>query len=377
MKILSLIFLLSFSLSLQAAWNLNDVSFLLPFPEGVQDSLLNIKSAGANGPLLPRLLVDQLPPLVMSASRGEMDDALRVVSVRLDPCFVTLPPERCEKQIRFVWQPILSGPGHVPISTDAALHSFYLLTDEQFSRLLLDLQAWKKKWNLQTDALPLQVLPALQNPAVNNPTLKDLLSIFLRYTSQSNLIRVTAMVLRGGADMWAFMQFDIVDGKPMSQPIPRLSGKLTQAFVNQVNPATSFGRVAVAPQPEGSDVLKVILSPSTSLGPEKDAEIKREMEILGRIENPKNFHANNMDCVTCHVAEAAKQWVLRDKGYLDLQHVLSYESSRHNLKNTTPQMWNTQMVRAFGYFGRNPAISQRVINESAEVADLLSNPPTP
>ena len=33
---------------------------------------------------------------------------------------------------------------------------------------------------------------------------------------------------------------------------------------------------------------------------------------------------------------------------------------------------NTLMIRGFGYFGKHTAISQRVINESAEVADAIN-----
>lgn len=375
MKCLILFLLVSIGFHVQAAWNLNDVSYLLPLPGKIgQDSLIRLETLGGKGRVLPKTSVDQLPPLVMSVGRQETDQALRVVSIRLDPCFVTTAPERCEKQIRFVWQPILKNSSGSVQTEDAALHSFYVLTDSEFSSLLSDLQVWKKKFQIKTEGLPLQVLPALLAPMANNPALMELQNVFLKYVGESNLTKLTAMVLRGGADMWVFMQFDIIDGKLVQQPIARLNGKMTQAFVNQVGQAKNFGRVFVTPEPATLDYPKTILSPSEELGPEQDPKIQSEYEILNRLEDPTKFHANNMDCVSCHIAQPAKQWAQREKSHLNLQDLWAnslFQSARHNLQNTSPGLWHTQMIRGFGYFGSRPAISQRVINESAAVADSL------
>jgi hypothetical protein len=310
----------------------------------------------------------------MTSGRNETDLALRVVSVRIDPCFFQLAPERCEKQIRFVWQPIFAGPRQSVVTEDAALHSFYTLDDSQFAELLKDLQNWKRNFNPESRNLPLQVLPVLRNSSEGNQALVALQSVFLKYVGTGNLTKLTAMGLRGGGDMWVFFQFGIVDGKPVVQPIARLGNKLTQAFVNQVSPATSFGRVQVAPEPLSEDFFKTIVSSSETLNESQDPLIQKEMEILYRIENPKSFHANNMDCVSCHLAQPAKQWAFRARPHLNLQNAWPasvYQNSRHNLENTTPGLWSTHMLRGFGYFGGQPALSQRVINESAEVADQL------
>jgi len=375
MKSALFVFLFSSGFQAHAAWNLNDVSYLMPLPEiAGTDSLLKVGDIGAKGSILPKLVVDRIPPLLMTSGRDEVDAALRVVAIRIDPCFTQLSPERCEKQIRFVWQPIVQGTRPRAVAADTALHSFYVLTDLEFSELRIDLQAWKQKHRLQTEGLPLQVLPILQNPTRNNQALKDLLSVFLKHTGLRNLTKVTAMVLRGGEDMWVFMQFDLIDGQLVSQPIPRLDNRPTQAFVNQVNPATSFGRVQVAPRPVSDDYFGTIVSSTETLTADHDPLIIKEMEILYRIENPRNFHANNMDCVSCHLAEPAKQWAQRARPHLNLQALWPqsmYQNARHNLQNSTAQLWSTHMLRGFGYFGNKPAISQRVINESAEVADQL------
>jgi hypothetical protein len=50
----------------------------------------------------------------------------------------------------------------------------------------------------------------------------------------------------------------------------------------------------------------------------------------------------------------------------------AYRNARYDMTNVTPTIWDTRRIRAFGYFGDGPAISQRVINESADVADIIN-----
>lgn len=91
--------------------------------------------------------------------------------------------------------------------------------------------------------------------------------------------------------------------------------------------------------------------------------------------NPHLFNPENMDCASCHVAQPARVWLERNRSDLGLETLWNqhaYKNPRHNLKNISPDLKNTHIIRAFGYFGENIAISQRVIHESAETADAIN-----
>ena len=76
--------------TLQAATlGLNDVSILLPLPTTQSnDRLFRPLAKGTFGELLPRNIYDLMPELLLETSE-ETFHKLRVVGIRLDPCFPT------------------------------------------------------------------------------------------------------------------------------------------------------------------------------------------------------------------------------------------------------------------------------------------------
>ncbi len=193
---------------------------------------LELTAPEEGGPLLETAVVDEIPQLDFETSREETNANLRVISVRIDPCFPLPTPQSCQKQIRLVWQPLQKISTGEIITVDASLHSFYVLSDEEFDSLLVDLQAWKKKYKVNTSYLPLQVHPAWFSKRDRSPSFIPFTEIIKKYVGMENLSRVTAMVLRGGGRMWAFAGFEYREGKLELIPVPRLGGKLSQAFVN-------------------------------------------------------------------------------------------------------------------------------------------------
>lgn len=130
-QLMAVLFALFLGFQAQAA-SLNDYSILLPLPHQDQLKLvLGPQSQGSRGVLLPTRLSKGLPALVPGF--GDKDEIVaervRVVAVRLDPCFFEgVGPIKCQAQIRMVWQPLLLDR-RVPMTQDAALHTFYNLTD--------------------------------------------------------------------------------------------------------------------------------------------------------------------------------------------------------------------------------------------------------
>lgn len=376
MKLLTILFFLM-SFQAHAAWDLNDVSYLMPLPTAVGgDGLLGLKAPSKGGALLDPTLLEKVPFLAMGMSRRDTNDALRVVAVRIDPCFPLPTPQSCQKQIRLMWQPLQTGQDGKVETVDAALHSFYVLSDDEFSSLLKDLEVWKTKYAVQTTFLPLQVHPAWVQEGDHSPALADFNAIIKSYAGHANLSRVTAMVLRGMGDMWAFIGFDMHNGQLEAFRVPRLDGRPAQTFVNMApEPADYFRGGGIAPGPEGDDSINNLTSKSESLIKGNEDLIRKEAKAAYRIENPKAFSPENMDCVSCHVAQPAIQWVLAKRPELKVNELWNseiYKNAKYNLTNQSPEVWNTRMIRGIGYFGKNIAISQRVINESAEVADSLN-----
>lgn len=377
MKIISTL-LLVFSLQSQASWDLNDVSYLMPLPSSVEaQGLLRLDSPGRGGVLLSPKIAQQIPVLAIDRSREEIEASLRVLAVRIDPCFPLPTPQSCQRQIRLVWQPVEVNNRQQIQSVDAALHSFHVLKDWEFAGLLQDLASWKKKFSVETGYKPLQIHPAWSAEGESSQALVEFNQIIMKYAGMENFTRVTAMVLRGNADMWAFAGFEPRDGRLQMLKVPRLGDRLSQAFINLAVPADHFAGGGISPIAKGPDTFNNLVAESIRLGEGEDKEdlILKEVRAAFRVESPKNFNPENMDCVSCHVAQPAIHWVLNKRPELQAEKVWSseiYQNMKYDLSNTSPEVWNTQQIRGFGYFGRNAAISQRVINESAEVADAIN-----
>ena len=89
---------------------------------------------------------------------------------------------------------------------------------------------------------------------------------------------------------------------------------------------------------------------------------------------PKLHNPGTVDCVSCHVAQPAKIWAMRQYPWLQLDNVsrdIIY-NSKLNIRNMSPMQMHTNIVRAFGYFMNQPFVAQRTINESAEVVNYLN-----
>lgn len=120
--------------------------------------------------------------------------------------------------------------------------------------------------------------------------------------AKKNLSRVTVMVLRRMNDVWGFLGAEVVDGKLVAGAIPRLDGKTSHLF------------------------------------------------------NPES-----MDCVNCHIAQAAREYLTEKLSASVDQNLFSafkYTNSNYNLENKSAQVFNTHQLRGVGYFGVDLAMSQ-------------------
>jgi hypothetical protein len=154
--------------SLGIAATMNDVSILFPLPSSGADidNLLAPSATGSRGTLLPSALYASMGPITGSTEDLYPDvpevgadyaayDSLRVVAMRIDPCFASLDPNLdgggCTAQIRLVFQQVIASEvatpfadAGTPIVFDSALHAFYDLSRTEFRALaqaLVELRA--------------------------------------------------------------------------------------------------------------------------------------------------------------------------------------------------------------------------------------------
>ncbi len=364
------------------AWDLNDVTYIMPLPRSdTKNNLLKVYNNIGLHDLISKEVISQIPKLVMAGPQPDIIESMRLMSLRIDPCFPLPTPASCQKQIRMVWQPIVLGRNYTVTTVDAALHSFYVLDENQFKLLMTDLQKWKKQFAVNTEHLPLQIHPAWKEDGDRSASLTAFNQLILKYAGLQNLTRVTSMQLRGSSDIWIFSAIDITDGQIKQNSIPRLSdGEPFQNFVNRSIQGQQFDRAQMKPAPQSpADDFNFFIG-NILFGQMTEKQLQESMQTALRIENPKLFSPETMDCVNCHIAQPVREWLMNENknlmkpiDYSEQMKVSEYKNNKYNLENLSSRKLNTQQLRALGYMGTDLAISQRTINESAEVAEALNN----
>lgn len=341
-------------------FDLNDVSYLLPLPRTITHNVLQPiqRTVGAQ-------YLEKLPRLSMLIPNNELFPKMHAVAIRLDPV---------NKQIRSVWQPIVVGPKFSSTTLDMAFHSFHQLNENDFRLLIIKLKNWKIKSLHQPEikVQPLGVHPLLSQ--YENSVQIELQKIFFDYCSDKNLAKLTAMVLRGNEDMWAFMGIE-KNSTGQFEPIliARTPNHMAQSYVNAAVPFETFDHAQMSGIGNSvKDNLNIVIKQIAEGPAFSEDEIKSAFQTVNRIENPKYYSEDQLDCVHCHVSQSIRQ--VLDHKFSDQTLLLTdkYFNANFDLSNLTERKLNTRQIRGFGYFGSSPAISQRVINDSAEAASWLN-----
>jgi hypothetical protein len=355
-----------------AGLDLNDVSFLYPLPAvGHFDELTGLEA------LLPRALYDGLPALVEGEDASEMYGRLKVLSVRVDPCFPgSTPPAApvCVKQLRLVAQPVIVGgdDAGVPVTTeDATVHLFYQQSDASFAEVENELWALKDQAGSGTDGQPLQVNPVLARQGLTGAYAQALGHLVLAHCSAANLTRVAFMSVSSFGTAWRFGAFDVQGGALVAAEIPRTNGLKVQGF--QEFGSESFRNGQLLPSVAGDD-LDVLLSES-QLRLTDTRTLDRALGSALTIEHPAKSSPKTIDCASCHVASRAKSnaEAQRSVDESTLPDVFTSPAPRFDLHRTDGAKNDPRALRAFGYFGGLTALSQRTINESAVIAEALTH----
>ena len=361
------------------AWSLNDVSILLPLPPSSDISrLLKTTDHGPRGELLPRKTFDLFPDLVRFVDREQIfKQDLKVISIRLDPCFIEgAGPFKCRKQIRLVWQPVQMA-GAASTTLDAAVHTFYEFDDAAWSALLVD---WIKLRGLTSSSLAkdsLDIHPVLRAEGYQGSYWNQLRETIMNHCGETNLVRASAMLLNGPL-MWIFLGFDIDangDGQPI-QVAKLAPGRRAQSFVMDFESLSNLEefQARVAPAPIGEkDWVSFALDSKGFKIDRTESDVKSIVDLAFQFENPLRSNPGTLDCVSCHMAQTARLWGEKNGPAWNWpgDFATSRFTNTRDLKNNSVNPLQVNRLRGFGYFEDDPLISQRVINETAIVADIL------
>lgn len=345
----------------------NDVSVLFPRPRGAEvDRLLGATSAGDKGELLPEDVFARLPRLV---GEGATREELRVVGVRIDPCFPGLGVEEaagCWNQLRLVLQPVdARRPEEGVHPKDAAVHAFYTLTREELTDAARAVLA-AKRGARGSRRTALGVHPLLEQQGLDGPFAADLRAIVLRHAGARNLSRVTFMTREPSRQgQWKFGGFDLGEASATPMRIASLGEATEQTF------STFLRNGNVTPAIQSPDDLSLLLRSFDADAASPEALANAYTAAL-RIQNPTLHSPDTVDCVSCHTATSAKLWAEKEKGQSPEGNSAAF-STRFNVALTkSPAAERPDNLHSFGYFFDEVSISQRTANESAAVADYVN-----
>ena len=350
-----------------------DTAILFPLPAtAADDALLHADAKGARGVLVPDYAWSSLPALA-SEKNADLLPRLRLVAANVDPCFPSGVDGKvddqggslCRKQVRLIFQPVRDDDRGQLTTDDVTVHTFYEMDAPTFEALARALVAARGSASLGDEAI--DVHPLMK--AGGTDYARTIQTTLLAYAGASNLAKVTYLALRGGGIGWQMGGVDFVGTKGTDMTVPET--KVTREELINNGAAGDFAST-VDPPTKFSTGLGVLLD-SAKARTASDADVRTAFQMALRIDNPDtDLNPGTVDCASCHLATPTRLWSERNRSLKAADFSESYTNPRWNLENRSQTKENTQSMRCFGYYGRDIAISQRTINESAAVADFIN-----
>ncbi|MBP9084776.1 MAG: hypothetical protein KBG15_01610 [Kofleriaceae bacterium] len=364
----------------------NDVSVLLPLPAQFSDvdQLLPLSTLGNGGPLLSPAMFAQIPMFANRPNNPGLYSAWHVVGARIDPCFpdlalLTADPSKCRRQLRLISQsisnngPADSGPPGVLNVDDAALHLFFEFDSAQFNALASEWLALSSAQS-RDPALPLGVHPVIAVEGLTGPTYQALVAIIKKYAGSATLAQFTAM--DGRTVAWEFAGFT-----PVGDTLTELAiHGVAPNYKSQTISADNLEIFSIAPETTASRNLAALAGEYVNTGgvgggavklTASQAALDAALKLTLTIDDPtQQFNPESLDCVSCHLAGRARDRATKLGG--NSSGMDRFTNARNlTLGGSRAPNDSVRQQRAFGYRDTFTSINQRVVNESAAVADAL------
>ncbi|NOU27191.1 MAG: hypothetical protein HOO96_04715 [Polyangiaceae bacterium] len=367
---------------------LADVAILFPLPKNATESrtgLLGGTAAGPRGPLLPESVYNAVGKIAGDgpAPVGGTGTApyanLRVVALRVDPCFAALAPsphgDGCKNQLRLVFQEVLAdGSG----AFDSALHVFYSITREELTTLTRAIVTERQRSAGGQRLGALGPHPIMVRQGLAGSMATAVRDLAIKYAGSQNLTRVTTMSSGNTGFSWAFAGFDVQNATsgtvtPMHIPTLPSGNDTAQTFFR------GFGRDPqgnASPATTSADNLMAFgdVDEATALTP---AQRAAAYDALLRVEHPAKHSPDTIDCVSCHLATPGAKLVAEPKFGLSRAgnpNAFAPDGTFVRASEMTPSFDDAGSlnVHAFSYNGVRPGINQRTVNEAAAVVHYLA-----
>jgi hypothetical protein len=363
---------------------LNDVSLLFPLPaseDEIASGLLSASAQGERGQLLSESLYDAVGPIAGSRGNDMLGsqpvapyENLRIVALRLDPCFASLEPPMdgggCQNQLRLIAQEVDPNGAQ-----DSGLHLFYAVSRQELLDVLREIAQLREQYAPGKRLGKLAPHPVMLEQGLAGGMAEGVRRLVLAYAGLENLTRITRMSAIGGP-FWDFSGFDVKDGAAVPFAIPTLDGGIVQTFERNFGDVESVEPRATPSSGSPDDFIR-LMTVTTAKGL-SEAERTSSLTSLLRVENPAHHSPDTVDCVTCHVATPTLKLVVEPILKVELPNVAErFEPdgellSANELEPTFENEQTFTNVHAFSYLGHNVGINQRTVNESAAVVSYLS-----
>lgn len=315
-----------------------DVSFLVALGSA---SNFAAQTEGGHGVLLPLPVFELLPMLTRVDEPSAIYDSLQVVAVRLDPCFHEgLGNITCSPQIRLVLQPVVDGDFGNPTTRDATVHLFFSVPLPELTDIANEIAFDRMRAGRNS-----------QPGVIDEPD--AVVQALLPHLGAGRLTRLTFVAVHASGQAWTFGGFD----------------RQGEAWVPLVIPGsdepeqhlTSTGGfhdldATILPGPLIESDISAFLDADERADIDSEAVQAAEFALV-RLLDPGTHNPGTVDCASCHMATTALQFLRSAPGQPDFD--FAYEDSQNQ--------------RMFGFYGRLPSISPRVLSETELVLQRFRN----
>ena len=356
-----------------------DVTIIYPLPPASDINLMvwgNTLSV-THGRLVPQVAFNQitipLDPRAGSKTRTTGTAAwneLRLVGVRLDPCFGSrgeVPDAQCKNQVRLVFQGI-HGVNSTSAGEDGAIHVLYELPRTELLTLTRELISLTDREGGYTPG-PLGVHPILARQGVWGGFGQGLKTLLRRYVGEDRAVRMTFFArVDALQSAWRFGGFDHKGAVWERLQIPTTT-TTEQELLGGFPNAGELAGSTPTPGASGDD-LRLLLN-STMANLADDPARRTAFGAALRIENPTKHTPDTVDCLSCHVAMAARSLGESQYGLSAAGHPDRFTSTR-DLRYTPPSEPSLENLHALSYLGTELGVNQRTANETAAISGALS-----
>ncbi len=356
-----------------------DVTIIYPLPPASDINLMvwgNTLSV-SYGRLVPQAAFNQiaipLDPRAGSKTRTTGTTAwneLRLVGVRLDPCFGSrgeVPDAQCKNQVRLVFQGI-HGVNNTSAAEDGAIHVLYELPRAELLTLAREIISLTDHEGGYTPG-PLGIHPILQRQGVWGGFAQGLKTLLRRYVGEDRAVRMTFFArVDALQSAWRFGGFDHKGAVWERLQIPTTTTNEQELLGGFPNAGELAGSTPT-PGTSGDD-LRLLLN-STMANLADDAARRAAFGAALRVENPGKHTPDTVDCLSCHVAMAARSLGESQYGLSAVGHPDRFTSTR-DLRYTPPSEPSLENLHALSYLGTELGVNQRTANETAAISAALS-----